>query len=70
MPGTGHVHWQESFRAIRDSGYDGWLTIEAFGRALPELAAATCIWRDLFDSEIDVAVQGLAFVRRMLAEAG
>jgi|SRR5271154_4005714 len=25
----------------RLSGYDGWLTIEAFGRALPPLAAAT-----------------------------
>jgi D-psicose/D-tagatose/L-ribulose 3-epimerase len=69
VPGTGHVHWRETFRAIRDSGYDGWLTIEAFGRALPELAAATCIWRDLFDKEEDVAVQGLAFVKRMFVEA-
>jgi D-psicose/D-tagatose/L-ribulose 3-epimerase len=69
VPGTGHVHWKETFCAIRDSGYDGWLTIEAFGRALPELAAATCIWRDLFDREEDVAVQGLAFIKRMLAES-
>ena len=29
-------------------GYDGWLVIEAFGRALPDLAAATKVWRDLF----------------------
>lgn len=68
VPGTGHVHWSETFRAIRDSGYDGWLTIEAFGRALPELAAATCIWRDLFEREEDVAVQGLAFIKGKLAE--
>ena len=42
--------WAETFEAIKDSGYDGWLTIEAFGRALPELAAATRIWRDLAES--------------------
>ena len=66
-PGSGHVRWEETFRGIRDSGYDGWLTIEAFGRALPELAAATCIWRDLFDSELGVAREGLAWMRGGLA---
>ena len=29
----------------KQSGYDGYLTIEAFGRALPALAAATKVWR-------------------------
>lgn len=64
VPGSGHAHWEETFRGIRDSGYDGWLTIEAFGRALPELAAATCIWRDLFADEMDVATQGFEFMKR------
>ena len=63
IPGTGHVHWNETFRAIKDTAYDGWLTIEAFGRALPELAAATCIWRDLFDSEAEVATYGIEFIK-------
>ena len=65
VPGTGHVYWADTFRGLKACGYDGWLTIEAFGRALPELAAAMRIWRDLFDSEEDVAVQGLAFKKRM-----
>lgn len=65
-PGEGHVRWEETFRGIRDAGYDGWLTIEAFGRALPELAAATCIWRDLFSSEDDVARNGIALIKRHL----
>src|SRR5207248_971407 len=69
IPSDGHVHWIETFRGLKAAGYDGWLTIEAFGRRLPELAAATCVWRDPFPSEEDVAVQGLAFVMRMLAEA-
>ena len=32
-----------------DAGYDGWFTVEAFGQALPDLAAATRVWRPLFD---------------------
>lgn len=63
-PGSGHVRWTETFRGLKDAGYDGWLTIEAFGRALPELAAATCIWRDLFGSADELAAQGLEFMKR------
>jgi D-psicose/D-tagatose/L-ribulose 3-epimerase len=70
IPGSGHVHWDATFAALRESGYDGWLTIEAFGRALPELAAATCIWRDLFAAEAEVAEQGLAFMKSQWARAG
>ncbi len=68
-PGEGHVRWEDTFRGIQSSGYDGWLTIEAFGRALPELAAATCIWRDLFDSEEALAERGLAFMRQQQEQA-
>src|SRR5262249_53133857 len=31
-PGTGMVHWDETFRALKKAKYDGWLVIEAFGR--------------------------------------
>ena len=68
-PGTGHVHWSETFRALRKSGYDGWLTIEAFGRALPDLAAATKVWRDLFPTPEEVYTKGLEFMKRMWDEA-
>ena len=33
IPGTGMVHWDETFQALREIKYDGWLVIEAFGRA-------------------------------------
>jgi Xylose isomerase-like TIM barrel len=36
-PGRGHIDFPAAFRALKGSGYDGWLTIEAFGRALPPL---------------------------------
>ncbi|MBY0230495.1 MAG: TIM barrel protein, partial [Gemmataceae bacterium] len=62
-PGSGHVHWDESFKAIRKSGYDGWVVIESFGRALPGLAAATKVWRDLFPSAEEVYTKGLELIR-------
>ena len=62
-PGSGHVHWDETFKALRTAKYDGWLTIEAFGRALPDLAAATKIWRDMFPSPEDVYGNGFKFIK-------
>ncbi len=46
-PGKGHVPFGRIFKALRAGGYDKWLTIEAFGTSLPELAATTCVWREL-----------------------
>ena len=54
IPGTGHVDFAAVFDALKQSKYDGWLTVEAFGQALPDLAAATKIWRPLFASPEDV----------------
>jgi len=62
-PGTGHVAWAETFQALKKAKYDGWLTIESFGRALPALAAATRVWRDLFPSPEEVYTQGLRFIK-------
>jgi D-psicose/D-tagatose/L-ribulose 3-epimerase len=62
-PGTGHVQWDETFRALRRVNYDNWLVIEAFGRALPALAAATRVWRDLFPAAEEVYTQGLRFMK-------
>lgn len=62
VPGTGSVAWDATFGALGDIGYDGWLTVEAFGNFLPNLAAATKIWRPLFDSEEQLAADALAFL--------
>jgi D-psicose/D-tagatose/L-ribulose 3-epimerase len=63
-PGRGAVRWDETFDAIREIGYDGWLTVEAFGLALPAIAAATKIWRRMFDSEDQLAREALEFMKR------
>ena len=51
------------------AGYDGRLTLEAFGAAMPSLVAATRIWRRKFVDEEVLAREGLAFTRRAWAEA-
>jgi D-psicose/D-tagatose/L-ribulose 3-epimerase len=41
--------------------------VEAFGGASPELAAATKIWRRMFESEEQLARDGAAFIRAGLS---
>ncbi len=65
-PGTGQVHWSEFFRGLKETTYDGYLTIEAFGRALPALAAATKVWRDLFPEPMGLCRDGLSFIKSRL----
>jgi D-psicose/D-tagatose/L-ribulose 3-epimerase len=63
-PGTGNVNWQENFDTLMEVGYDGWMVVEAFGLALPEIAAATKIWRRMYDSEEQLARDALAFMKQ------
>jgi D-psicose/D-tagatose/L-ribulose 3-epimerase len=66
-PGEDHVQYKRTTAALKSVGYDGWLTIESFGSRIPELAAATCIWRPLAPSEEHVVRKGVAFVRQLWA---
>ena len=68
-PGKGHVPWEATYKALRVAKYDGWLTIEAFGRALPALAAATRVWRDFFPSRESVYLEGLKQMKAGWARA-
>lgn len=65
-PGRGHAKLRETIHLLQSLGYDGWLTIEAFGRAVPELAAATRVWRDFFADPQDVVESGYDFIRACL----
>jgi D-psicose/D-tagatose/L-ribulose 3-epimerase len=67
-PGHGNVRWTENFDTLKEIGYDGWLMIEAFGLALPELVAATKIWRRMYESEEQLARDGLQFMKSEYAK--
>jgi D-psicose/D-tagatose/L-ribulose 3-epimerase len=69
VPGRGHVPWRQTFSAIKHSGFDGWLTIESFGRSLPDLAAATRVWRDFAESPEAVYRDGYRHIKDGLAAA-
>jgi D-psicose/D-tagatose/L-ribulose 3-epimerase len=69
IPGEGHIDYAALFETLRDTKYDGWLTIEAFSQSLPELAAATRIWRPLYPDFQTLASQGYEFIRRSWSEA-
>ena len=62
-PGEGHVDWDTTFATLKEIGYDGWLVVEAFGLALPDLAAATKIWRRMYPSEEHLAKNALHFMK-------
>ncbi len=70
VPGRGNIPWKETFSAIRGSGYDGWLTIEAFGRGLKDLAAATKVWRDFAESPEAVYRDGFRHIEAGWRKAG
>lgn len=67
-PGEGHVDWVTTFKTLKELKYDGWLMVEAFGLALPALAAATKVWRRMFPTEEYLAKQSLAFMKKMMAD--
>jgi D-psicose/D-tagatose/L-ribulose 3-epimerase len=68
-PGKGHVPWAETYKALRATKYDDHLTIEAFGRAMPALAAATRVWRDFFPTRDSVYKEGLKQMKTGWAKA-
>jgi D-psicose/D-tagatose/L-ribulose 3-epimerase len=47
--------------------YKGYLTVEAFGSALPDLAAATRVWRPFFKNEEEVYREGIKYIKACIA---
>ncbi len=67
-PGSGNVDWDTNFNTLKEVGYDGWMVVEAFGLALPELVAATKIWRRMYESEEQLASDALEFMKEQVAQ--
>ncbi len=68
IPGTGLVPWKEFFTALRDIGYEGSCVIESFDPGFEELNRVCAIWRKFADTGEELAVQGLANLKRIAAE--
>jgi len=62
-PGSGNVRWAETFDALFEIAYDRMLVIEAFGLLLEKLVPTVRIWRRMYDSERQLACDGLRFMK-------
>jgi D-psicose/D-tagatose/L-ribulose 3-epimerase len=67
-PGSGNVRWGETFDTLHEIGYDGLMVIEAFGLSLEKLLPATKIWRRMYQSEWQLATDGLRFMKSEVAK--
>ena len=68
IPGTGQVPWRDFFKALKQVGYDGCITIESFDPDMESIAKLCCIWRKLADSPEQLASEGLRFLKEVRAE--
>lgn len=62
--GSGHIDWDAVGSALRSQRYDGWVVAETFTGAIPEIAAATAIWRPLFPDPLTYARDSIATLTR------
>lgn len=62
-PGTGNVHWEDVFAGLAKIGYQGDLVMESFVELNPDIARATCIWRDIVEDPEALIRDGLSFLR-------
>ena len=67
-PGEGNVRWAKNFDTLHEIGYNGTMVIEAFGLALEKIVPATKIWRRMYESEKQLATDGLKFMKSEVAK--
>lgn len=67
--GSGHVDWPGVRDALGAVGYldsEKWITVETFAGSIPEIAAATAIWRPIVPDPWSYAAESLAYIRELL----
>ncbi len=65
-PGGDHIDWPGIARALKDINYQGDVVIESFTTNIEVIARAAAIWRKIEPNTNDIAVKGLAFLKKTL----
>jgi D-psicose/D-tagatose/L-ribulose 3-epimerase len=65
-PGKGQIDFGAALGTLREVGYTGPIAIEAFGPNPPDLAAATHIFRPMFESPEQLAREGFMYLKSQL----
>ena len=68
-PGSGHVDWAGLREGLLQGGYGGWVVAETFTGTIPEIAAATAIWRPVVADGWTYAREAVAFLRHLFPPA-
>jgi D-psicose/D-tagatose/L-ribulose 3-epimerase len=63
VPGTGTIDWDEIFRALAETGFEGRLVVESFVTLPPEIAAALSVWRPVARDRQEVLEKGVPFLK-------
>jgi D-psicose/D-tagatose/L-ribulose 3-epimerase len=63
-PGGDHIAWPAIVKALKAVGYKGDVVIESFTTDVKVIARAAAIWRRIEPRRNDIAVKGLAFLRK------
>lgn len=66
-PGSGHIPWDTVAKALKDIDYDGPVVIESFTDKVESISRAAAIWRSLAPTQDTLAVDGLTFLKNILA---
>ncbi len=66
--GTGTIDFDEIFAALTEMDYRGAVTFESFSSRIvdDQLAVALCVWRDLWEDSMDLAVHARGFIEQRL----
>jgi D-psicose/D-tagatose/L-ribulose 3-epimerase len=69
-PGNDHIDWPAVVAAVVETRYAGPVCIESFTAENRTIATAASIWRPLERSQDAIATDGLAHLRRVMADVG
>ena len=65
-PGNDNVDWRGVAKALEDIRYQGAVVIESFTQDVKVIARAAAIWRKIEPNRDDIAIKGLAFLKKTL----
>ncbi|MEI8290989.1 MAG: sugar phosphate isomerase/epimerase family protein [Verrucomicrobiota bacterium] len=65
-PGNDNVDWKGVAKALKDIRYQDAVVIESFTTDVKVIARAAAIWRKIEPRRDDIAIKGLAFLKRTL----
>ena len=63
-PGGDHIDWKPIVKALKEINYQGDIVIESFTTDVKVIARAAAIWRKIEPRRDDIAVKGLANLKR------